>query len=157
MRVAIILLGWMLLLSACTPRYVSGLRPIEPDPHSTRVDSLQPTLRWETFPPSDLQDPRLELARDITYEIRVYHHSDDLARTPVYSRSGILKPEHRLQEPLRPASEYLWTVRASFRLHGELRRTQWSGFSLKPERLAVIPRPAKSFYRLRTPKTPASR
>jgi hypothetical protein len=44
----------------------------------------------------------------------------------VYTKHGLLNPEHTLEAPLRPNSLYFWTVRAHFTLDGKRRATEWS-------------------------------
>ena len=44
----------------------------------------------------------------------------------VYTKQGLLTPEHNLETPLQPNSLYFWTVRAHFTLDGKRRATEWS-------------------------------
>ena len=44
----------------------------------------------------------------------------------VYTKQGLLNPEHNLETPLQPNSLYFWTVRAHFTLNGKRRATEWS-------------------------------
>jgi hypothetical protein len=96
--VAIALLG----LTACTT--FQGLTPISPEAGNpglpATVDSLQPTLRWK--PPSK---------PETQYDVIIY---EDLQRRPgkvAYYRERLMTPEHRVEEPLKPATTYQWSVR----------------------------------------------
>ena len=44
----------------------------------------------------------------------------------VYTKQGLVTPEHILETPLQPNSRYFWTVRAHFTLDGKRRATEWS-------------------------------
>ena len=113
------------------------------------VDSLQPELRWEVFPrPQDDQaDGEAFSSRvsDVSYELKIWR-SDRLPSSflvppgpfdrglpldLVYSRQALPQPSHRLEEPLEPSTEYLWTVRAQYHLDGHPRLTEW-GISKEP-------------------------
>ena len=44
----------------------------------------------------------------------------------VYTKQGLVTPEHTLETPLESNSRYFWTVRAHFTLDGKRRATEWS-------------------------------
>ena len=112
-----------------------------------QVEGPSPTLQWEAFPRREDVDHdagRL-LARisGIRYDLRVWASVGGGPGALVYERRGLpLEPrtdpavaegeasapfvEYPLDLPLAPATEYLWSVRARFRLDGEERATRWS-------------------------------
>lgn len=135
-----------------------------------RVESLQPTLRWEAFPRQQDREADNEglLSRigTVTYELKIWRSSDGYKPTPsdlVYSRQGLVQPSHRIDQPLQPKTKYHWSVRACFELDGQPRVTEW-GLSkeppvfplgrartipFSPRRSASIPNP--NYYRFKTP------
>jgi hypothetical protein len=166
------ILPWLVVLAsvpACAPLApVSGLRPEYPEARRefVRVDSLQPTLRWEGFP--RLQDREGDKEgtpgriRQVTYDLMIWqaeeHYPQEfLQEYPgelVYRRQGLSEPWHKLEEPLVPTTKYFWTIRARFELDGLPRVTQWGVMKGRPDdlpeaRMPVIPSP--SHYRFRTP------
>lgn len=118
------------LRGAFFDRYKSGFGNLQFVP----VDSLQPTFNWEAFPrPLDVAAAGGDAARfsEVRYEIEVFD-----ARltepyyqpgTPIYHRSGLVEPSHRLERALQPCARYFWSVRAGFRLDGWPRLTEWTG------------------------------
>jgi len=73
------------------------------------VESLQPTFRWEASPePGVLYD-------FIVYEgIKVESFWEGTKRSvgrEVYYRQGLKMAEHKIEEPLKPDTEYYWSVR----------------------------------------------
>ena len=131
----------VVVLSGCTrPAPVYGLRPEYPtaslDLTDTakvafiKVDSLQPTLRWEPFPDADTRkadrDGRLNRVRDVRYDLRILGAENDHPTEVVYARSELPEPSHKLETPLLPAAKYFWTVRARFTLDGVTRVTPWA-------------------------------
>ena len=132
----------LLLLLGCGHTYVFGLRPIYPSADDPRVDSLQPTLRWEAFPIEGDSRP----IQDVTYELRIY----DAVGEAVYEKTGLTAPSHRLTEPLHPAAEYVWTVRARHTLGGNPRVTQWSRYAPQAKRSGAAYIPSGQGYELET-------
>jgi hypothetical protein len=138
----------VLISAGCAvPTAVSGFRPVYPEvTHSfgpsapdildwTKVDSLQPTLRWQAFP-GEHQDGWLRTTpfidvnpgsvRDVRYDLRIW---TVLGRSPgdlVYEIDGLTEPSHKLDRSLKPDTEYYWTVRARFTLDGQPRASEWS-------------------------------
>jgi hypothetical protein len=117
------------------------------------VESLQPELRWQTFPrPEDIEADKageLNLIQELSYELRVWKTITGSSGELVYKRRGLTQAHHTLEEPLEPSTKYLWSVRAQFMLDGYTRVTEWglAGFLLQGE---VVPNP--SCYRFKTAK-----
>ena len=108
---------------------------------SERVDSLQPTLRWEAFRPGQLGlDPGR--VRNVTYDVRLWTAPREGAPLEVaYVRDGLTAPEHRVDTPLAPGRRYHWTVRARFELDGQSQVTPWSATMPKAPRAPFTDRP----------------
>ena len=92
---------------ACTTVVERGARPIAPPRPDgdaiPEVASLAPTLRWEPA-----RDP------GATYDLVVVPADGCMrasALPAVYYRAGIRGASHRIDEPLRPGTTYLWAVR----------------------------------------------
>ena len=143
------------LLSGCGGIRVAGLSPEYPPlekktfslfTHFVPVDSLQPVLRWRSFPKPDFPHP--ERVQNVTYELRIWDGSASAANKLEYARNGLALPEHRLEKPLEPATRYLWSVRARFTLGGTRRVTEWgmAGLTLRNH---TVPNP--SCFRFETP------
>ena len=139
---AIALSGALLALAGCgQPVYNPGLRAlypqqrmilfVDPPPGAfVPVDSLQPTLKWESFPRSrDLAGSMANVYRrieDVRYEL-VLAEAGALDR--VYRRDGLKEASHKVETPLKSRTKYLWTVRACFRIGEEPRCTEWGAIS----------------------------
>lgn len=125
-----------MILVGCTAKApVSGLKPEYPPAVPVvnewmKVNSLQPTFRWQAFPHRrDLIEDSAELKdriTDVTYELKIWRALRDSPGALVYSRHGLLAPLHQVEIPLEPSTKYYWSVRARFRLDGYLRGTEWS-------------------------------
>ena len=119
------------------------------------VDSLQPLLRWEAFPRAKDREADRERTvghiTEVTYDLRVWETPHryspprvrrgpkgvitdvrdeppgrfDGERSPIYVRTGLTTPSHRIELPLKPATYYRWTIRARFLLNGQPRITDW--------------------------------
>jgi hypothetical protein len=119
------------------------------------VDSVRPTLEWETFPRESDARHKRERIRNVMYDLRVWRalHANNVKEVVivdlVYSRDGLTASRHRLEEPLLHAAEYVWTVRARYDLDGGPRATPWSGLA-EQARLPIEPSPWR--YRFTTPK-----
>ena len=170
-RSALFWLAALTWLVGCTrPAPVSGLRPEYPEARSkvlgsevpfVKLDSVQPTLRWESFPrPQDHEADKeglLSRIRNVTYDLKIWRADEKSAieypAELVYSRRGLPEPWHKLEDPLKPSTKYFWTVRARFELDGQTRITEW-GVTEHPQfpqvaRLPVVPNPM--YYRFKTP------
>jgi hypothetical protein len=118
----------------------------------TAVDSLQPTLRWQSFPratdsavaPEDMK----RLAR-VRYDLVIARERNSAPAEIVYRRAGLPEPAHRIETPLAGNARYFWTVRARFELDGRERLTEWSSthFIAREQFTA----PSRFSYRFRTP------
>jgi len=107
------------------------------------VDSLQPTFQWQPFPrPADEFADRIQ---DVTYELRIWTTTQGLSGKLRYSRDGLKLPSHKLEEPLEPSIQYLWSVRARFMIDGDLRVTEW-GMAGLPLRDESVPNLTLRYY-----------
>ena len=165
-RIALIILA----VGCATPQPADGLRPLPlvmtRDNFTRQVESLQPWLQWEAFPrPADLKADdggELRSARNVTYELRIWRAEGEPGDSRVfplvraYERKGLTQPEHVVEEPLVPVTQYVWTVRARFDLGAESRVTQWSVL-LPTNRHKELPArhdatiPSRGYYRFMTP------
>jgi len=178
MRLKCVLIFVVLLLAtSCSMKGpVFGLKPEYPENRIdtdeimfVEVDSLQPTLQWESFPrPQDLieeKEGRLYLIRNVTYDLKIWSAEGDYLNAIIYSKKGLSEPYYKLEEPLEPCSNYFWTVRARFEIDGKLRITEWGisqrggahqiyhhiGIKSPPtlgRRSPIVPNP--NFYRFKT-------
>jgi hypothetical protein len=119
------------------------------------VDSVQPLLRWEAFPRSKDREADREgivgQITEVTYDLKVWETPHrvtsprvrrgpkgvitdvweeapgrfDGELNPIYARTGLTTPSHRIDLPLKPATYYMWTIRAHFLLKGQPRITEW--------------------------------
>jgi hypothetical protein len=101
----------LLLLIGCTS--FKGLKPIYPEvgnPNFPKaVESLRPTFQWEPY-----KEP------NVAYDFVIYEGikwQDFVKGTKravgreVYYREALKKPKHQIEEPLKPDTEYYWSVR----------------------------------------------
>jgi hypothetical protein len=145
------------------------------------VDSLQPTLRWQPFPgehdypvatfrigPVGEVKPFVPvdtaIVRDITYDLRIWDVLDEKPVGLAYEVERLPDPSHKLTRPLKPDTEYYWSVRARFVLNGQQRVSDWSLSQLpceglfktdvcgREKALATGQIPLVSYYRFKTPK-----
>jgi hypothetical protein len=136
----------MLYLSGCsiTPP-ISGFRPIypkltysstKPMLNWTLVDSLQPTLKWQSFPGEHQKflgaelvtfvDPSIGEINDIKYDLKIWTVRELEPAVIEYEIEGIKSPSHTLERPLKPNTEYYWSVRTRFKVNGQPRLSEWS-------------------------------
>ena len=118
------------------------------------VGSVEPILSWETFPKESDPDTA-EKIRDVSYDLRVWV-LDGKSRGPlIYERYYLPLPTHQLDNPLRPYTTYLWSVRAHFELNGRQLVTPWSYSRITREggRIWCFDDgiPEHSYFRFRTP------
>jgi len=167
-RVQVWPLGLLLLVGACAPGAVIGLRPEYPPIGQlfgtgydfVEVDSLQPTLRWEAFP------RKQDLAADtegvlgqltaVTYDLEIWRagRTFQYPAERVYAKRGLTETFHRIEQPLAPAVRYSWTVRARFLVNGEPRVTEWAMYEWENAKLRgpfeeLFPSPR--YFRFATP------
>ena len=93
------------------------------------IDSLQPTLRWQSFP-RDVDRTAapavMERVSDVRYDVLITE-AIGLAPGPVVvAAGGIATNSYRLEVQLKPGRKYFWTVRARFELDGRQRVTEWA-------------------------------
>ncbi len=159
----------LLPLAACAaPLDVVGLRPLAPEPYGNapKLDSLQPELRWESFPrPADREADRggwVNRVRRVTYDLRIWRGSRDpygyqeiYPAELVYSRTALATPGHLVEMPLAPDTQYVWSVRARFELDGQTRVTPWGVLLVPGQSVVDDPRsvsvPPRGYYRFVTP------
>lgn len=122
-----------------------GLAPIYPIYKSLAlpvVDSVQPTLEWQSFPrATDVEADRETMARisKVRYDLIVADpDAEDTVRV-VYRRDGLREPKHKITTALQWGQTYRWTVRARFELNGEERVTEWSS-DWRPGQINGVPR-----------------
>ena len=142
------------ILSGCGGVTVVGLHPkyppLEKKAFATHcefveVESLQPTFQWQPFPrPADDFADRIQ---DVTYELRIWTTTQGPSGKLRYSRDGLKLPSHKLEKPLEPSIQYLWSVRARFTIDGNSRVTEWglAGLPLRNESV-----PNLSCFRFKT-------
>ena len=149
-----------------------------------KVQSLSPALQWEAVlpppPPGPGADPGATTITDIRYDLRIWSSAGGGPGDLVYERLGLslearTEPppapedakeegptaapvpfvEHLLEAPLAPKTEYLWSVRARYRLNGEPRATRWSILAFSrpgvPDPCRYDGIPPDRYHRFRTP------
>lgn len=142
LRYALILAVSLVTASCSTKAAVFGLRPEYPENRIAyssspgekeiafvEVDSLQPTLRWESFPrPQDIKEDKegmLNLMKNVAYDLKIWSARGDFPDVVICSKQGLREPHYKLEKPLAPCSKYFWTIRARFELDGKVRVTEW--------------------------------
>ncbi len=133
-------LAGLLALQACSVFHsttIHGVTPIYPEVSSRtviKVDSLQPTFRWEAVTKPDVRyDFIIYERRPISaltwmpLRVGIQAHTFAAIGREVYYREGLEKPEHRVDVPLRPTMRYFWSVRVR---RGE-DVSEWSRFDAR--------------------------
>lgn len=134
------------------------LRPLYPevefgflktDMTYVRIDSLQPVLKWESFPrgidKEAGKDGLLSRITDVSYDLKIMKVEDDFPVELVYARQRLSDPYQMVEIPLEPSTKFFWTVRARFKLDGQERVTRWS-FSRRPWIQRVGPGPYGEWF-----------
>lgn len=124
-----------------------------------RIDTLQPTFKWESFPREKDREADqvgiLNKISNITYELRVWKGKNGAPDELIYTRQGLPVSEHTVEIALEPSTEYFWTVRANFNLGGLRRVTKWSHSRLPwppgPDPCLDNSIPLYHYYRFMTP------
>lgn len=119
--------------------------------HWTTVGSLQPTLRWETFPRDvDLKvsPEAMGRVRNVTYDLVIAEEKESAAGAIVYVGTALPTNNHALEEPLKPKTKYYWTVRARFDLDGRQHVTEWATTAWWTN--STLAAPSWASYRFRT-------
>ncbi len=106
-------------------------------------DAQGPILKWEAFPSSRDRDADdqglLNEAKKISYDLRIFRvKTGEL----VVDQRGLQKPSYRPGSALRDGRRYCWTVRARFRLNGQLRLGPWSTRGANPLDGRFVPIPS---------------
>jgi hypothetical protein len=137
---AFILLLLTLSLAACSIKAQTyGIKPLYPENRMslggggilfTEIDSLQPLLKWEPFPTFEdrelYREGLFESIKDIRYDIKIWQSDNDSPGLLIYSETGLLEPQFKLQKPLLYCSKYFWAIRTRFEIEGKKRVTDWS-------------------------------
>jgi hypothetical protein len=96
------------------------------------INTLQPTFRWEAFPASwDIREDRkgiVDRISDVTYDLRLWRVNEKSGKELIYEKKGLKDNKHKIECSLKPASNYLWTVRARFKLDDKYKSTYWATF-----------------------------
>ena len=153
-----------MLVGCATNASVYGLKPEYPEARHgfftetiafVEVDSLQPTLKWESFHLPWLnnltdENPVSELC-NITYELKIWRAgARDQPVDLIYERRGLPEPFHKIERTLDPSARYLWTIRAKFEINGKPRVSTWGRTKFNElGNLDIIP--SLNFYRFETP------
>jgi hypothetical protein len=94
-----------------------------------QVDSLQPVLKWKSFPTSkDIKEDKtgdLSRVSDVTYELKILRAQDSFQGDIVYTRTELQEPSHKVERPLISLTRYFWSVRVRFKLDDNYRETEW--------------------------------
>ncbi len=106
----ILMMCWVILIGCTT---FKGLKPVYPavgNPNYPKtVDSLQPTFRWEPSPePNVIYDL---IVHEGIKEESFWKGTKRAVGREVYYREGLEAREHRIEEPLKPGTEYYWSLR----------------------------------------------
>lgn len=133
----VLIFAVLLFATSCSMKGpVFGLKPEYPENRIdtdeivfVKVDSLQPTLRWESFPrPQDSiedEEGMLYLMRNVTYDLKIWSAEGGCPHAIIYSKQGLREPYYKLEESLEPCSKYFWTIRARFEIDSKVRVTEW--------------------------------
>lgn len=169
----------LLLVVGCVPVPVSGFQPIYPEATASffgpgfpvdyqldwvKVDSLQPTFRWEPVPGREgihlRKKPFIAAAperiRNVRYDLRIWRVVGVEPEEVVYERKGIEGTSHKVSEPFQPETKYYWSVRARFDLDGKTRVSEWSMVEVDVHQTRTTARrtgriPPHGYYRFKTP------
>jgi hypothetical protein len=87
--------------------------------------------------------------RNVRYELVIAREHQLAPAEIVYRREALPRPEHTLETPLAPGTNYFWTVRARFELDGRERVTPWGSTHLAPRETWTVP--SRYTYRFSTP------
>ena len=127
----------------------------------TKIDSLQPFFRWESFPrPRDQKtanDSIISQISDVTYDLKIWEAKKKIPELLICNRSDLIHPHYNLEFPLKPDTKYFWAFRARYKLNGKPQATRWA-FSRHPQDIVSKYNPCKTdfipyanYYRFITP------
>jgi hypothetical protein len=117
--------------------YFTGLQAESP-PHRAkpfsfkafpRVESLQPTLSWQSFPREvDVAaDPEtMQRVTNVRYDLMISEPLVGTAGEVIYRQTALPENSHTIDAYLWPGRAYFWTVRARFELDGREYVTEWA-------------------------------
>jgi hypothetical protein len=110
-------------LSGCVA-WGHGLDPVEPAGRkifpSPTIESLQPTLTWETADPEEMPGARYHL---VVYRLEGFPSHEVV----VYARRDLTTTSHTLDQPLLPGTRYHWRIGVTYS-NGKETRTEWNGY-----------------------------
>jgi hypothetical protein len=125
-----------------------------------KVDSLQPTLKWESFPrEKDIKGDKkgiLNRIDSITYDLKIWREQDFIQDEPLYTKQNLKKAEHKIEITLEQSKKYFWTFRARFKLGDQYRVTKWAHSRIPWEPIEEDPCnlnyiSTTHYYRFKTP------
>jgi hypothetical protein len=155
----------------------------DPYMDQANLNTLRPELRWEPFPAEEnvtqeFSDERRRAhllfpdevvwgdsgaegwaalkgrVAGVTYELKIWEAQYDVPGALVYARAAIPTPFHKVEEPLKASTDYLWSVRAHFLLDGHPRVSEWAMVIRRPQQTdprQVPPDRNPNLFRIRTP------
>ena len=125
MRHCSALVAILLFASGCQP-YRMQLEPLGQD------DDGRPILRWHVFPDREYAEYRARIT-DVCYDLRVRQVKRDVWPSQrscpiaeIFRADGLPENECVLTSTLDPDADYLWSVRARFKLDDRTRVTPWT-------------------------------
>jgi hypothetical protein len=96
------------------------------------INTLQPTFKWEAFPTAqDIRVDRKGIVNrisNVTYDLRVWQVNEKSGIELIYEKKELKDNKHKIECSLKPASNYLWSVRARFKLDDQYKATHWATF-----------------------------
>ena len=119
----LLLFGIMTTIVGCATQFKGGFEAVSPKPsigsewggNGELVSSLQPTLKWKST------SGNAEMVDVVVYEAKHEPMKNLLGMTMsylytpghrVYYRESIRETEHTLEDPLKPGTIYVWSVRS---------------------------------------------
>ena len=96
-----VLLG-MVILTGCATTSSEEMLKITSPAHEQTVSSLQPVLQWMPSSKSG-----------VSYDLIIFvpDETDNKKNVTVYYREGLTETTHKIEEALKPGTEYQWSVR----------------------------------------------
>lgn len=133
----------LLALALLTATALSGCAAqptIGPRSRAASVQGSHPVLAWVAPPVASRSD-----LGPVCYDLRVWSAVGGYPRSLVYSATGVRGTHHCVVPELWPG-DYVWTVRARYRIGGRPRATAWSAVG-KGLCSGVVPR--RNYHPLR--------
>ena len=92
----------MVILTGCATTSSEEMLKITSPAHEQTVSSLQPTLQWAPSSKSG-----------VSYDLIIFvpDETDSKKNVTVYYREGLTETTHKIEEALKPGTEYQWSVR----------------------------------------------